>query len=634
MKKTFTKLAGGIMAASMILGTAGVAAPQVFAADPAGQVSVQRNDLATHEYGIFEIFKADKSGESLINMRWGDNIDSTKINKTNLAEALGLTKVTDKEEWTLGTDTFKLDTAQSVAEAITAAGLSNGSATVYGSADKLAKVFADALKGEPKATKTVTGDDATSKATFAGLTTGYYLIKDTKNVSGDANGAMTKYIVTTVIDGEDAGTIVSKSDVPTSEKKVKDINDSTGVESGWQDAADYDTGDKIPFRLQATFGSAIDNYKNYYMAFVDNMSKGLTYNNDIKIVLDLDGDETTDADQFVLPAAKVVVPTGYPQAGKIKDAENNDFDSNIYKWAISNVFTDFVNDKTTGAYAGKTIKELVVANQSTAKVWAYYTATLDKDNCKQGAPGNPNDVKLEYQTNPDWNGEGNPDTDETPEDRNIVFTIQEVVNKYDEKGEGLAGAEFTLYKEYKCDDATGDTYDLVKTDAKTGTSYTIKLVKGSKILADHDKMDRGADIQDADIDPNKYYEIKTVIKSQDGKTFTAKGLDDGEYVLVETKIPDDYNSAADIKFTIVIDHATSGDTIGDLQIGTITAVNHSNQTVTDTNDTISTDVENRKGSKLPSTGGIGTTVFYIVGAAAAVTAIVLLTARKRAHKED
>lgn len=633
MKKTFTKLAGGIMAASMILGTAGVAAPQVFADDPAGQVSIQRNDLATHEYGIYEIFKADKSGDSLINLKWGDNLDDKKLDRDALASALGLTK--DGDVYKLDTDSFKLDTAQSVTEAITAANLANGEANVYGDADKLAKVFADALKGDPKTTKTVEGNDKDLKATFDKLTTGYYLIKDTKNVSGAANGAMTKYIVTTVIDGETGATIRSKSDVPTSEKKVKDVNDSTGVESGWQDAADYDTGDKIPFRLQATFGSAIDNYKNYYMAFVDNMSEGLTYNNDLKIVLDLDGDETTTNDQYALPA-NMVVKTG-PTAGTIKDAEGKDFASNVYKWAISDVFSDFtysdaVKDASGNAYG--TVKKAVVANQSTAKVWAYYTATLDKAKCKQGAPGNPNDVKLEYQTNPDWDGKGEPPTDETPEDRNIVFTIQEVVNKYDEKGEGLAGAEFTLYKEYKCDNATGDTFTLTKTDAITGTSYTINLVKGSKILADHDAMARGADIQDADIDANKYYEIKTVIKSTDGKSFTAKGLDDGNYVLVETTIPDNYNSAENIAFTITIDHATTGDTVEALNIGTITAEKHSVGKVTDTNDTISTDVENRKGSKLPSTGGIGTTIFYVAGAAAAVTAVVLLTARKRAHKED
>jgi fimbrial isopeptide formation D2 family protein/LPXTG-motif cell wall-anchored protein len=628
MKKTFTKLAGGIMAASMILGTAGVAAPQVFAADPAGQVSVQRADLANHEYGIYEIFKADKSGDSLINVEWGDNINADNIDKAELAKALGLTK--DGDVYKLGTSTFKLDTAQSVAEAITAAGLANGEATVYGDADKLAKVFADALTGEPKAKKEVTGESADAKATFDGLTTGYYLIKDTKNVSGAANGAMTKYIVTTVVDGEDAGTITSKSDIPTSEKKVKDINDTTGEESGWQDAADYDTGDKIPFRLQATFGSAIDNYKNYYMAFVDNMSKGLTYDNDIKIVLDLDGDEGTPEDQFVLAGDKIVARANDPKASTIKDATNKDFESNEYKWAISDVFTDFVNDKTGAEYEGKTIKELIVANKTSAKVWAYYTATLDKDNCRFGAPGNPNNVKLEYQTNPDWNGEGEPDTDDTPEDRNIVFTIKEVVNKKDENGAALTGAGFTLYKECAVPaDATGNTYTLTKTDAKTGTTYTITLTKGSKILADHDDMARGADIQDAGIKADKYYETKTVVPN--GAEFTASGLDDGHYVLVETTIPNNYNSAANIEFDIKIEHATTGDTVEALNIGEVKADKH---TTSDAKDTISTDVENRKGSVLPSTGGIGTTIFYIVGAAAAVTAIVLLTTRRRANKED
>ena len=63
------------------------------------------------------------------------------------------------------------------------------------------------------------------------------------------------------------GTNVSaavKSDVPTSQKKVMDTNDSTGETTSWQDYADYDIGDKVPFQLTGNVASDYNQYKSAY----------------------------------------------------------------------------------------------------------------------------------------------------------------------------------------------------------------------------------------------------------------------------------------------------------------------------------------------------------------------------------
>ena len=114
---------------------------------------------------------------------------------------------------------------------------------------------------------------------------GYYLIKDKDNsLLGKYDETYTEFILKVVKDQ----TVKPKSNKPTSEKKVKDINDST--ETGmteWQDSADWDIGDKVPFQLKGTVAADYDNYKVYKMTFHDHESKGLTFDKDsVKVCVD------------------------------------------------------------------------------------------------------------------------------------------------------------------------------------------------------------------------------------------------------------------------------------------------------------------------------------------------------------
>lgn len=204
-----------------------------------------------------------------------------------------------------------------------------------------------------------------------------------------------------------------------------------------------------------------------------------------------------------------------------------------------------------------------------------YKATLNK-NAVIGSTGNPNKVKLEFSNNPNIGGEG--DRGETPEDTVIVFTYKVVINKIDENGKALDGAKFTLYK---------------------------------KIKNEKDK------------------EIEAVISGDKNNIFTFNGLDDGDYVLKETEVPDGYNKADDIEFTIKADHSIEPDT---LELKSLSGDKVTGEIVLQPNKddgSLSKDVPNTKGIVLPSTGGAGRVAIYVIGAILVVGGGIVLVTKKR-----
>lgn len=202
-----------------------------------------------------------------------------------------------------------------------------------------------------------------------------------------------------------------------------------------------------------------------------------------------------------------------------------------------------------------------------------YTAKLT-ENAVIGSAGNPNRVDLTFSNNP--NGEG---TGKTPEDKVIVFTYKIVANKVGEDGSTpLEGAGFTLYK----------------------------IVNGQEVKVGN--------------------EITGVT------TFEFKGTDAGKYVLKETTVPAEYNKAEDLHFTVnaTYDTNSADPKLTDLSV---TGNNTFNTSITGENDgSATTTIVNKRGSVLPSTGGIGTTIFYVIGGILMVGAGVILVSRRRRSK--
>ena len=114
------------------------------------------------------------------------------------------------------------------------------------------------------------------KEASASVPEGYYLIKDKDNSLSDPE-QYTLYLIQ-VLDDDLA--ITPKSSTTTSDKKIKDINDSTDTAVGdVQDSADYDIGDNVPYVLTANLAGNVSAYKKYHITFKDTLEAGKLKNN-------------------------------------------------------------------------------------------------------------------------------------------------------------------------------------------------------------------------------------------------------------------------------------------------------------------------------------------------------------------
>ena len=209
-----------------------------------------------------------------------------------------------------------------------------------------------------------------------------------------------------------------------------------------------------------------------------------------------------------------------------------------------------------------------------------YTATLN-ENAKVGLEGNPNESKLSYG---DKGDASHTPSGTTPPSKTVTYTWDVDVFKYTMNGkneQALAGAKFTLSK-----NADG--------------SNPIALVsKGNNVY-------RVAKTGETDT-------VTEITTDATGK-FTIKGLDADTYYLTETAAPAGYNKLAG-PVTIVIG-----------ENGVVNGTTGASQGVDEVK------VLNQSGTELPSTGGIGTTIFYVVGGVLVVGAAVLLVTKKRMER--
>lgn len=477
-----------------------------------------------HTYEAYQVFTGDLKDSTLSNVKWGSGVDFTKTD--DLLAAL-------KADETLKATFANVEDAATVAEELSKAKDDDAVA------QKFATVVSQYLAKNPNASVTSTA----GSTEITGLSAGYYLVKDKDNsLKTDKKDAYTRFILKVV--GNTEANI--KSDVPTVEKKVMDTNDSTGEKSGWQDSADYDIGDSVPYQITGKMPSNIGDYKKYSYAFTDTMSEGLTYTAKTA---------TITIDETDAPGDEKNV------TGSFKETVTNNTDgSTTVTWACTDL----------KAISGVTIDDKT-------KVVVTYNATLN-DSAVLGSAGNPNEVYLTFSNNPNKGGEDN--TGKTPTDKNIVFTYKTVVNKVDQDEKTpLKGAGFTLQKKQ-----SDGTYKPVKT-----------------------------------------------FTAGDQTTFEFKGLDDGDYKLIESTTPAGYNTITPVAFTISATHDTTADDPKLLTLsGDVTS--GSAKFTADTNaGSLTTNVVNKKGSVLPSTGGVGTTMFYVAGGLMVVVAGVLLAAKKKAE---
>lgn len=209
---------------------------------------------------------------------------------------------------------------------------------------------------------------------------------------------------------------------------------------------------------------------------------------------------------------------------------------------------------------------------------------------------NTNTAHLVYSNDPYSDGTGT-----TPDSEVYVYTFNLDGTKVDGEGAPLAGAGFTLY------DETGENaYSF----AKVGENYYLYNADYAANYGETPEI------------------VTEIISANETGKFVFNGLKAGTYVLKETKTPPTYNTCLPI--TIVISAETSKNDEG----ATVVTLTHTQQKQDEENPSGAQDgtaitVTNKRGSLLPSTGGIGTTIFYVVGGILVVGACVLLLVRKR-----
>lgn len=407
--------------------------------------------------------------------------------------------------------------------------------------------------------------DANSAAVAAGAfsTTlsgpqGYYLIVQT-TAANDAGKTMSAVIVNTA--GQVGVTVSPKKDTVTVSKKVQENMDGVNnpaSEDNWGTAADYNIDDYVKFQLTGSLPTDYADYTSYEYTFHDTADQGLTFVNDTTHPVKVYA--VNDNNKVEL---KQDTLTGY----QVLTSDINGETFNVK-------FADL--KKAQAEKTGDTVN----ITSSTQIVVEYY-AQLN-ENAVLGSNGNQNKVYLQFSNNK--YGEG---TGKTEEHKVTVFTFKLEVTKYgktDSDKEALNGAGFTLYKATKVNPADSD-----------------------------------------------YAKVGDEVQHTNGNVFDFTGLDSGYYKIVETTTPKGYNTIDPITFTVTATYNSADEpgtltdlTVTDVKVGGVASAE---QTFTVNRGTgeagtaqIKTDVVDIPGSKLPSTGGMGTVLLYVAGIAVFVLA--------------
>lgn len=382
----------------------------------------------------------------------------------------------------------------------------------------------------------------------------------------DENSAHTSYLLHVV--GGITETVDVKQDIPEVDKEVDEV--------------DIDLSEDVKFTITATLPENYGSYDVYKMVFHDTMSEGLTAKDDLKMtVVNPEGSVDVDLNNSGLSMTEPTLREG------------------------GNYTTVTIAD--TNKLIAADGSAITVTKDS--KIVLTYSATLN-EKAVIGGTGNPNTVYLEYSNNPNHSGGG--ETGKTPEDKVVVWTFELDVTKVDGKNaeKTLDGAEFVLLNE-------AGTHVATLTNGR---------ITGWTAVA-------GITAQDGTID----WPEASVVTSDSKGEFKVIGLDTDTYKLREIKAPTGYNLLTkDLTLVITAEYSDDGSTAGGIvtvdkiTLTTLSAKLDNNNLTTDKDKGIvSAQIANNSGVELPSTGGVGTTIFYIIGCNLVICAGVLLITRKR-----
>lgn len=474
-----------------------------------------------------------------------------------------------------------------------------------------------------------------------GLAAGYYVVTDSWTGGAVSGDTLSRAMVTLVEDT----TITPKNTTVPSEKKIDEGSDPAKLDSTDKDYNTANVGDNVPYVVESVVPDMTD-YEKFYFVLRDTLSAGLTYNKDMKVYI---GGSELNKDDYTVSVGDSTKVTG-----------------GTY---IEVVLKNFIQ------YKGKT----------GAKIDFIYSATVNRD-AVVGDEGNPNTENIVFSSDPTTTLDGDKDNEDKPSglteesnpDGTTPTTTDEVKTyltgiellKVDAKTKNVlegvvfsiegSGTKTTVHKENRqvFEEDTNGTYWLLKDGTyteeepseKETTVWTCYDEGGDKLDTPHAKekdhtgkctykTTKGT--ADNYVSTEVKYSLHeyteettkntpvtvsaTATTDANGKiTFT--GLAAGTYTITELKTLDGYNLLKEpIELIIAFDGTVAS---GKFTYTSTGAVEVTENAATE-NGIVKLTVENSKGTVLPSTGGIGTTIFYVVGSILVLAAAGLLIAGRK-----
>ena len=426
---------------------------------------------------------------------------------------------------------------------------------------------------------------------------GYYMFKDgaaegNTDTKDDVFSRLLLEVLDTTVE------IAPKKEVPTIDKKIGQKDQDGTITSTGKDTNNAAIGDIIPFVVTSNVPD-MTGYDSYTFKVHDTLSKGLklsyqendTSSKGVKIKI---GNKVLETEEYT------VVSTNNEDGTTTLDIEISDF----YK-----------NYKESG-------KDPIIIT---------YQAELTED-AIVGTAGNDNQVKLEYSNDP----EDTSKTGFTPDKKTYTYTTGIELKKFTKEGDEivpLQNVEFELEGTSSLNTVVVKTVTYTQDD--NGTYY--KLKDGS--YTTNEPNSDGTDNDQYADTKKKYKKVVAFSKEQNAtdnkitKLVTTgsdgilriDGLPAGEYTLREMKPLPGYNTIDPITFTITCTYPTNIEENSNCTWN----IDNTNFKDNDSDGIYEILIENKKGSTLPSTGGAGTTLIYIIGGALIAGAGALLVFKKK-----
>ena len=405
------------------------------------------------------------------------------------------------------------------------------------------------------------------------LPDGYYILMDSAAPTnpGTNDNSGAKSRYIIKVTADTTYEIQAKHAAPKVDKQVEDIDNEA---SSFGETADHAINKTFQFKLIATIpgNSEIAQYDTYKLVFNDKMSDGVTFESIESIVVD--GVEIKDiAGAWSDNTADSESKDGLEWTLTVNDVKKHALEAN---WGVKDITVEVI-------YNAHLNENAILSNTD---VDAVYSAI------------NNNNVYLQYSNNPNSVGSGSGDElGRTKDDTVGVFTymVKNTKRIETEDGNVLPGATFKLYSDEAC-----------TTEIALGS-----LTKDSKTVY----VPYNGNADDATVTAVEAMESDT------NGTFDIIGLDAGTYYVKEIDTPDGYNLIEKPwKIQITASHEEKEDGTGaEMDLGS---------------SVMSYNYVNKKGTALPGTGGIGTTIFYLGGGAMAAIGGVYLISKRRMKKSE